>query len=128
MTDESGENKMLSMSLGDLIRGFLALAFAYISYHILDYSNIVGLFFVISWIFYVFFRNSFDYSAWTSFIRIIVGFIVGILYGLVLISLMINSHTGSTNSLILAGFCAMVSAWFLLLDWFNISLGMDWFF
>ena len=108
--------KMSSMSFGGFIRGFLAFILAYMSYHILDYSNIVALFYIISWIFYVFSRHYFNVSAWPSFIRITVGF----LYGLILIFLMINSYYGANEILILAGFCATVSAWFLLLNWSGI--------
>jgi len=105
---------MVNLSPEDRTRGCLALIFVFLSYRSLDYSNIAALFFIISWIFYVFSRYYFNLLAWPLTIR----FIAGFLYGFMLIYLMMESYSGLDEGFtILAGFSATISMWFLLLNW-----------
>ena len=108
---------MLSVSDEERTRVFLALVFAFLSCRSFGYSYIAVLFFMVSWIFYVFLRYSFNFLKLPFLIRLIAGF----LYGLILIYLMVGAHSELDENLtILAGIYAFISIWFLLLSWSDL--------
>ena len=77
---------------------------------LLPYSGMVIWYCAISWFFYIFFRYYFWPLYWSFLLR----FVVGLVYGAILIILMASFYTVPKEHLIFAGFGAAVFAWYLL--------------
>ncbi|MCL2684164.1 MAG: DnaJ domain-containing protein [Synergistaceae bacterium] len=108
-------NSLKEMSIGVFFRGIVVLACAFISCDVLhdpmqSSGKLAALFYITSWILFVFFRYYFSPSEWSFFTRIA----TAILYGATLIILIACFYTIPWNSLIEAGILAAVSVWFLL--------------
>ncbi|MCL2767155.1 MAG: hypothetical protein FWE49_00265, partial [Synergistaceae bacterium] len=76
------------------------------------YSNLVILFYVISWIFFIFFRYYYAPSLWPYLIRTV----AGMFYGAILVFLIACFYSVSGADLLRAGLCSAISVWFLLSD------------
>lgn len=76
------------------------------------YSGLAALFYVISWIIFIYFRYYFVTSTWTFLMRAVAGF----LYGVTFVILIACFYTTSGEDLFFAGLFAAVSVWILLSD------------
>ena len=76
------------------------------------YSGLALLYYIVSWIFFIYFRYYFSPSAWTFLLRTV----AGILYGAVLVFLIAYFYTISGDYLFFAGFWSASSIWLLLSD------------
>ena len=109
-------SSLKEMNIHSFYKGILAFCFACMSCFSrsvdLPYSNLGALFYVNSWIFYIFFRYYFAPSAWSFFMKAV----VGIVYGTILVCLIVCFYTVPKFDLIVTGFFAVVSVWVLMHD------------
>lgn len=120
-------NSLEEISVEDdfIVKGFMALASLSMSCRSIvpkyasmqPYSTLIIFYYIISWLFFIFSRYYFTFSAWTAFMQIE----GGILYGAILIFLISCFYTVQKFNLILSGFWAAVSIWALLTDWADIA-------
>ena len=76
------------------------------------YSGLALLYYVATWIFFIYFRYYFHPSAWAFLLRAV----AGILYGAVLVFLIACFYTISGEYLFFTGLWSASSVWFLLSD------------
>ena len=117
-------NSLKEMPIGVHFRGVFVLACAFRSCNVLhdpmqSYGRLIALFYITSWILFVFFRYYFSPSEWLFFTRIA----AGILYGITLIALIACFYTIPRDSLIEIGIWATVSIWILLAHLDDLAYG-----
>jgi hypothetical protein len=118
-------NSVKEMPIGVFFRGLISLVFTFKSFIILRDCDpmlsygIVALYYVISWIFFVFLRYYFSPSEWSSFTRTL----AVVLYGALMIILIACFYTVPRDNLISAGFWAAASIWILLVRLDELAYG-----
>ena len=107
---------LMEISAGGFIKGVFVLAAAIASLQLEPRGPLVpgvlaALFYIVTWFFYFIIRYYYDFSALASSYRIF----IGILYGSMLALLIACFYTAPNYQLIVSGFLAAVSMWFLII-------------
>ena len=117
-------SSLSEFSAESFLKGIFVLGLAYASVigprhaPMEPYAGLAAVFYVVSWILYIFFRYHFDPSELSPLLIIV----TGILYGAILLLLIACFYTLHLDQVIATGFLAATSIWVLMLGFSFIKM------